>query len=387
MKIISRIYDNRIESENIFIEIKYKEYLEFSKEIIKNNELQRKKVKSSKTVYSLLKDDLKIGCIIPPIVLAISDKGYSKLWRDDEVLKFINENKKNLLILDGLQRTYTLMAAESELKAHDSMLQEFYNRDLRLELYLGINKFGILYRMLTLNTGQTPMSLRHQIEILYKNFLDEPIVGVQVVSETDNVKAGDPGVYNFKDVIEGFNSYLERNELPIDKIDVLQNIKSLEKLSKEDRHKDVFREFVEMYNELALKLYRLSNQCIVEQEMLDAYEIMSPPFGKDVFKIFSKSQALTGFGAALGKLKDYELINHISDVKFNIDKIRCNDEEWIYLLLKKLDIIKNDSKKIGNSQRMYFQYLFRELFNKQGDSFLSLEDAIENGYNKYRTQV
>lgn len=44
-----------------------------------------------------------------------------------------------------------------------------FNENKLVEIYFKINRFGNLYRMLTLNTGQTPMSLRHQIEILYGN--------------------------------------------------------------------------------------------------------------------------------------------------------------------------------------------------------------------------
>ncbi|WP_338880347.1 hypothetical protein [Clostridium perfringens] len=389
MKIISRIDDKKISSTNIFIEIEYKEYLSFSKKIIHNNDLQRKRVKSSKTVYSLLKDDLKDGCIIPPIVLAISDAGYSKEWSNEDVEKFINRNIEKLLILDGLQRTYTLIDAEKELKQEKDIekIADFEKRILRLELYVGINKFGILYRMLTLNTGQTPMSLRHQIEILYKNFADEPIEGVQIITETDNARLGDVGVYNFKDVIEGFNSYLERNELPLEKVDVLQNIKSLEKLSIENNKKDLFKDFIEIYNKLVIKLDNESNNMQVNSEVIIYEKIDSTPFGKDVVKIFNKSQALTGFGAAIGKLKDFKLINDIYEIEKSIDCIKGNGEQWVYSLLKNLDKIKNEAKKIGNSQRMYFQYFFRELLNKESDSYLKLEDAVENSYIKYRSQV
>ncbi|HII4481709.1 TPA: hypothetical protein ACY4S0_001761 [Clostridium perfringens] len=389
MKIISRIDDKKISSTNIFIEIEYKEYLSFSKKIIHNNDLQRKRVKSSKTVYSLLKDDLKDGCIIPPIVLAISDAGYSKEWSNEDVEKFINRNIEKLLILDGLQRTYTLIDAEKELKQEKDIekIVDFEKRILRLELYVGINKFGILYRMLTLNTGQTPMSLRHQIEILYKNFADEPIEGVQIITETDNARLGDVGVYNFKDVIEGFNSYLERNELPLEKVDVLQNIKSLEKLSIENNKKDLFKDFIEIYNKLVIKLDNESNNMQVNSEVIIYEKIDSTPFGKDVVKIFNKSQALTGFGAAIGKLKDFKLINDIYEIEKSIDCIKGNGEQWVYSLLKNLDKIKNEAKKIGNSQRMYFQYFFRELLNKESDSYLKLEDAVENSYIKYRSQV
>ncbi|MEG1131303.1 MAG: hypothetical protein RSD77_03220 [Romboutsia sp.] len=391
MNIISRIYDNRINSENVFIEIKCKDYLSFSQKIIDNNELQRKRVKSSKTVYSLLKDDLKEGCIIPPIVLAISDKDYKKTWTDSEVLEFIQSNIENLLILDGLQRTYTILLAEAELIKDNQTdkLDRFYNQTLRLEVYLGINKFGILYRMLTLNTGQTPMSIRHQIEILYKDIMNKPIEGIKLISETDDESPDDLSTYNFRDIIEGFNSYLERNELPLGKSDILQNIKSLEKLSFEDQQEDLFEQFTKVYNGLVVSLDKLTESETINSEKSDEYELDSIPFGKNVIKIFNKSQALTGFGAAIGKLKDFGLINNITDLEELYPKIKFDEEEndWMYSILKNLDSIKTHSKKIGNSQRMYFQYFFRELFNKESDSYLNLDLAVENGYKKYYSQV
>ena len=56
-------------------------------------------------------------------------------------------------------------------------------------------------------------------------------------------------------------------------------------------------------------------------------------------------------------------------------------------LLVKFDKIKESSKKIGNAQRMFMQYFFRELFNKYGDSYLDLMKAVKNGYQKYYSQV
>ena len=54
---------------------------------------------------------------------------------------------------------------------------------------------------------------------------------------------------------------------------------------------------------------------------------------------------------------------------------------WLYLY------IRENSKKIGNAQRMYFQYFFRELLNKENESYLDLDKAVYNGYEKYRSQV
>ncbi|MDM3852832.1 MAG: hypothetical protein PT119_23320 [Aphanizomenon gracile PMC627.10] len=71
MKILSRIFDNRINAHNILTEISIDEYLEIANFISKNNPLQRKRLKSYSSIYNLLKEDIKIGCTIPPIVLAL----------------------------------------------------------------------------------------------------------------------------------------------------------------------------------------------------------------------------------------------------------------------------------------------------------------------------
>ncbi len=391
MQVISKIKDHRINCYNIVVETTYGDYLKFARKIIDNNELQRKRVKSSKTIYSLLKEDIKQGCIIPPIVLALTNT--STITDDtssESIEQSIEENTQDLLILDGLQRTYTILDVEDELRYDGAKLKEFQDKKLRIEIYMGINKFGILYRMLTLNTGQTPMSTRHQIEMLYKNLLGTEIEGVKIILEKDAVQAEAPNEINFKDIIEGFNSYLKRDELPIDRIDILENIKTLEKLSLESNEGDAFEKFTHTYITVMKALYEKGGCYEVSGEDLEQYGISNNPFGKNAIKIFNKSQAITGFGAAIGKLKDFGLISSLNEVTQVVENVASNleeQQEWLLELLLKLDAIKATSKKIGNSQRMYFQYFFRELFNRDGDSYLNLEYAVENGYKKYLSQV
>ena len=184
MKVMSKIIDNRINSCNMYVETTFGEYLSFAREIIKNNELQRKRVRASKTVYSLLKNDLKKGCVMPPLVLAITNNSEIDLDKDNseiskEILEKVKKDSKNVLILDGLQRTYTLLDASIEMEQeNEEDYNKFLNYQLRLEIYVDINKFGVLYRMLTLNTGQTPMAARHQLEMLYRDKLNTCIEGV-----------------------------------------------------------------------------------------------------------------------------------------------------------------------------------------------------------------
>lgn len=109
---------------NLYVETTFGEYLSFADKIIKNNELQRKRVKTSKSVYALLKDDLKKGCVMPPLVLAVTQRDVidAEEVEADELLEYIKDNTDDVLILDGLQRTYTLIDARSEMEKEDKEL-------------------------------------------------------------------------------------------------------------------------------------------------------------------------------------------------------------------------------------------------------------------------
>lgn len=237
---MSSINDYRINSLNLYVETTFGEYLQYARDLVKNNDLQRKRVKISKTVYSLLKTDLLNGCVIPPLALAIA--GYDDNLKDisnDGLQDYIKKNRSNVLILDGLQRTHTLIDAENEA-IRQKNTDKFYNYKLRLEVYVNINKFGVLYRMLTLNTGQTPMSARHQMEMLYSDMLDTEIEGVKLVKEVDGAAFATSqamtgygpalGIMKDKGLIEDFNS--------IDKI-----VKDIDK-NYEDNDGEWFMEFL-----------------------------------------------------------------------------------------------------------------------------------------------
>ena len=393
MIVMSKIFDNRINSCNLYVETTFGEYLSFAKDIIKNNELQRKRVRASKSVYSLLKNDLKRGCVMPPLVLAIAGDKDINLEAENSIISQdivdkIKTDCKDILILDGLQRTYTLIDADAEIKQEEpESYQKFLNYKLRLEIYVDINKFGVLYRMLTLNTGQTPMAARHQLEMLYRDKLNTSIEGVKLITDVQGKADPEDNEFVFKNVIDGFNSYMNRNELPIDRQELLENIQMLENMSNEDVTNDIFEEFLGIYVKVFNKLCNVSNNYYLTDEGRDMYEISDSPFGKSVRKVFSTSQAMTGFGAAIGRMKDNGLIKDIDEIDTMLENISCVNNEWFLEMLVKFDKIKQSSKKIGNGQRMFIQYFFRELFNKDSDSYLNLYAAVNNGYQKYSSQV
>ena len=390
MKVASKVKDGRINAVNILLDMNIREYLEVAGNIIKNNEFQRKRVKNSSTVYALLKKDLRSNCTMPPIVLAIKAEKMNHLLNpydvDEEQIKSLFK-PENLIILDGLQRTYTILDLVDELKKENNIevLNNVLDNSIRIEIYLGINKIGILYRMLTLNTGQTPMSIRHQIEMLYSDYAENSIGEVRLLKETDSKSVKRIGEYQFRDAIEGFNSYLDRDELGISRNELLENIQNLEKLALENGTSDLFKDYILTYNDLIKKIDSFDIGWEVRKSELDINGV----FGRSVLLIFTKSQVLSGFGAAIGKLKDSKVIDGFETVKHNVNNIKlssdinCTLDSVMINLLTKLDNIKNRAKKIGVEQRMFFTYFFRELFNHNSDSYLDINAAIESGFNKY----
>jgi len=383
MEIIgNRIFDKRIQSWNILLEFTLKEYYDLSNKILDNNDFQRVRVKSSKSVYSLLKTDLKIGCMMPPIVLALSSDIPSSI-SDKELLDVILSQKNKLVILDGLQRSYTIRDLIIELNKTDDPEKDIvFNNKMRIEIYLGINKLGILYRMLTLNTGQTPMSSRHQIEIIYSDYIDGSVDNIRLIREIDGATPNQLGEYKFRDIIEGFTSFIERDYLTLDRNDILDNIKSLENLAIIDQKDDLFKNFLHSYHTLVVKILEVANGWIFD----DNSGLSSKAYGNNVINIFNKSQTMTGYGSAIGKLIDFKDYNSLTEVTDIISLINSVDGGLDNLIIK-LDKIRTVAKKIGNDQRMFFHFFFREFFSKKGDAFLNFNISAEEAYRQYERKT
>lgn len=387
MKITSTLEDRRINSTNILIEMTVKDYSAIAKDILKNNQYQRKRVTAANAVYSVLKQDLIKGCLMPSIVLAAPylDTG---VIAEDIIESYFLKSRDKIMILDGLQRTFTIVELVSELGNEHPFLKQ----KIRVEIYAGINRLGILYRMLTLNTGQTPMSLRQQIEMLYSNYATTDLGNIELIKESDGRRAYSLSQYKFKDVIEGFNSYIERNELPIKRDDILENIKILEKISEENSREDIFKDFLLCYDRIINHLAQITDGLNIndEIEIKDETENKSEGvYANTMIQALKRSQAITGFGAAFGKLKDFGKLSHFRDAIEIVETINQVPEYLDVLqgINSKMDEIKRKSKKIGNAQRMFFQYYFRDLLNPENDSFKNPMKAIESAYLKYLSQV
>ena len=379
--ISSKIYDNKIGAYNYSIETTISEYYELIKDCLKSNEYQRRRVSSSESVYNLLKRDLIEGCVMPPIVLAICEQSID----DTNILSSI-ASASNLKILDGLQRTYTIRDIVNEYDSQSYGSNNPLEHRMRIELYVGINKLGILYRMLTLNAGQTRMTTRHQIEIIYSEYRNNcDVPGVKMLTELDDESPRALGEYKFRDIVEGFTSYLQKDYLTLDKKEILENIRDLERLAGVVKDKQLFYDFVDCYHHL---VYRLNNAQPFEyiNELLEKEcELTGEPFANSIVRLFNKSQSLTGFGCAIASLVERNQYHSLSELHQYIDMVDSHRVGQAFrIMLTHLDVIRKEAKKIGNGQRKYFYCFFNCLYDKTSQTFMNLVESAKQAFEDYK---
>ncbi len=192
--------DKVIKSKFITGKTDYRFALHHLVPLIDKLDIQRK-IQDAK-FYRRLEKDMTKGCILPPLTLAfIVDS--SKL--DPTIVRYenyINRNISSAFVLDGIQRLNTLARTNKNNP----------NLDLKQPLFLNIlfcdSMDNLLYRMITLNNGQKPMTARHQIEILagnIYNFNDSPVA---IQTEKERGKRSIRGSFNRADVIKAYIAFL-----------------------------------------------------------------------------------------------------------------------------------------------------------------------------------
>lgn len=203
IKIYSTAKDEVINSYVAMGETDYQTALEKLYPLINRFEAQRKL--QDKKFYKRLQRDLIEGCIMPPITIAFVDKEGIELTEKENFESFVNENIDSGYILDGMQRLNTLKSA-SEDEIFDPQ------RIIYVNVIIAENQDKLLYRMITLNNGQKPMTPRHQIEILASEMFDfSGLKNISVQTEKERARKTIRGAFNLGDIARGYLAFLTDN--------------------------------------------------------------------------------------------------------------------------------------------------------------------------------
>lgn len=260
MNILDIQNDTVINGTVAFGRAAYSEAIEHLIPLIDKTEFQRKL--QDKKFYSKLQRDLSDGCVMPPITVAFVTDEEFKTIKDIE--KYVNANIANSFVLDGIQRLNTLHRAAEEFE-----FGEEHKLYINFIFCDSIEK--LLYRMITLNNGQRPMTPRHQVEIMIANAFDFNKLGISVVAEKDSSSTIARKSFRKSDIIQAYLAFMadspivDNKKIIEEKMDELLVGKIM--AVEPTKYKSSFKEFVKLVatfqrNPESLKWLKVTNNLV-----------------------------------------------------------------------------------------------------------------------------
>lgn len=207
--------DDRLRSYCVTAKCTYEDFLSLTAGAEDNLDIQRSIIRGAKA-YATLRVDLRRGCILPPIVLAINhtlSRSIDEIYEQNLLAELTNNfstiDSNSVYVIDGLQRTNAIRQTLQELDGAERAA--FLLRPLRIEIWLNIPFGAIAYRMLLLNAGQRPMSVKHQVEVLSSKLIDDlsGVPNLSIFRIGDARRRTQPGQFALAKLAQGFQAWLQ----------------------------------------------------------------------------------------------------------------------------------------------------------------------------------
>lgn len=207
--------DDRLMSYCVTAHCTYADFLELTNAAEENLSIQRAIIRGSKA-YATLRADLKRGCVLPPVVLAVKVDFSSPMETlantgnlQQLSIDFSTVGAADVYVIDGLQRTNAIRQTCNELEGEEKT--KFLARQIRLELWPNISFGAVAYRMLLLNAGQRPMSMKHQVEVLSSKLMDDlaGVPNLDIFRANDARRRVQPGQLALAKLALAFQAWLQ----------------------------------------------------------------------------------------------------------------------------------------------------------------------------------
>ena len=335
IQVFSIDQDNVITSQFITAKTSYLFAINNLAPLIDKLEIQRN-IQDSK-FYKRLERDLVKGCIMPPLTLAFITE-MLEFDSTENAERYITENIQDAFVLDGIQRLNTLQRTYKNSPDLDT------SRPLFLNILFCRSMDNLLYRMITLNNGQKPMTARHQIEVLASNIYDFSDLPLNMQTEKERKKRTIRGAFNKADLIKAYIAFLS-NSTNIDnrriieeKLDELIADKILNSNITEDdiEFSDVIN-FIDILCEDLdlLTWFKVNNNfigfAVGVRKSFSYLQTISRDNFKETIRIFEKA-----FSVSKVKLGDY-IRKLVANFITNYDRFSGMDENEILDSLSEID--------------------------------------------------
>ena len=255
--------DLRTMTPVIYAQMPVSEYMLLVGEDFDKFSIQRRREKHP--AYGRMKEDIKQGALLPTVTLSVD------IERAHLVKQIVDQGNLTSLaealvfpggvnILDGLQRTYILK---------DLVNEGFQFKDgqtVHLEIRIEEELDNLIYRIIVLNAGQKPMSMRHQIEVLFsafKNTLQTHINGLELYVENEPARRTRSRKYALDRIATAYHAFLLKSPEVEKQNVVAQQISEESVLSQDEQTLGeeflLFRGYLEKYVLLDDQICRVYN--------------------------------------------------------------------------------------------------------------------------------
>lgn len=264
--ILGTAVDVRTGTPVVYSQMSIPEYLAIVGTKFEDFHLQRRREKHK--AYGRLEADIRDGALLPSIALAVKPEIVPDIlpvfetYRNDPStsgrLAAALNTPGTVDILDGLQRTYIMR----DLADENVTFKE--DQKILVEFWLESDLHKLIYRIIVLNAGQKPMSVKHQLEMLFASLQDSilrRLPGVEIYLERDGTKRNKPRKFAFHVIVSAYQAMITGSpELQKDNIIATElmetSVLEMGETALSEQF-DLFVELLRQYVELDEQTYRI----------------------------------------------------------------------------------------------------------------------------------
>jgi hypothetical protein len=333
--------------------------------------IQRRREKHK--TYERMKKDLIAGALLPSITLAVKPERVADLrplhaQADYDGLASALSQPGGVNILDGLQRTYIIKDLVDDGEELNG------DQTLHLEFWLEESVNNLVYRIIVLNAGQKPMSMRHQIELLFstlKQRLEDEIPSLEIYRERDQTRRRRSRKFALDRLASAYQSYITRSpEVSRENIVAQQIVEADAMDASEEELTSEFNSFVQL----------LDRYCQLDDEICRIYgerdDDSDVPTGANWFGSENVLQAFFAANSqyAVGSIQQERSDRALGRLHETLQRSQAGDDPLALTRLLEIQQGFNPRKvNIGAATRKLLLNGFKELMRSEGEA--SMEDC------------
>lgn len=387
IKVLGTTKDLRSNTPVVYCQMSIPDYLEIVGNDFGNFSIQRRR--ETHKAYQRLSNDIRDGALLPSITLAVKPEFVSDIFPhlDNEERILMELSKPGRVdILDGLQRTYIMY----DLNMTGHIFNE--QQSILVEFWLEEDIKKLIYRIIVLNAGQKPMSIRHQVELLFmslKTSIEQQIPDLQIYTERDTTRRRRSRKFPLSVVVSAYQAHITASS-ELQKENIIANRMQIEAALDSSEHEISeqffsFIKYLQIYSQLDDEIYRIYQSVDPDIDLPDPIEQTEyslPSSNSRNIHWLATENVFVSFFAAIAQFTSSDLPDNVRLKTERLDRslaallgrLKASPAGLDPMDLETFDKLRmgNNPRKVnvGTATRKLLVNGFKEYFREEGDTSL-----------------